>query len=519
MTHSNVLLITSDQHNPFVAGYANDPLAQTPTLDRLAEQGTVFDAAYTNSPICMPARAALATGRYASTIDSFDNGSPYAGAPVSSWGHRLQAKGRPAVTFGKLHFDPEADSGFDARLPLHAKKGYSGALQGWARGDAPPNRVMVAHALDARAGEFEYTAYDRHTTRSACRWLTADAPPDRPWAAHVSYAYPHYPFRAPADLLPDDSLDVPLPPAWDRQDWPDNAELNAHRWLMGIDQRPLDEDELRNLRRVYSAMVGFLDQQIATVLRALDASGHRERTVVLYTSDHGDMLGSHGILMKSVMYDGSARVPMIMQGPDIAAGAVCSTAVSLADVFPTALEATGSTADSGSPEADRDDDLPGTSLLKIAGSSNDDARVAFSEYHGPASSGASYLVRRGDWKYVHHSLHGAAPQLFNVRADPDELHDRIGDDTVSAVRAELQNELRAIVDPDGLDATVRASQRSQLEQAGGLPQRPRAQRSMPEQSGSEANAELPRTDHGVIALGWTVPPPEIMDEVAAASGG
>lgn len=228
-TDCNFLLITSDQHNPFVTGYGGDPLVATPTLDRLATSGTVFDAAYTNSPICMPARAALASGRYAATIGSYDNGSPYAGLPAESWGHRLRSQGSAAVTFGKLHFDPTADNGFDTRLPLQAKAGYSGALFGWARGDAPANDVMVAHALDAQPGEFEYTHYDRHTTASACRWLSAEAPTDRPWAAHISYTYPHYPFRAPAALLPDEQLDVPLPPAWRRQDWPDNEELVAHR--------------------------------------------------------------------------------------------------------------------------------------------------------------------------------------------------------------------------------------------------------------------------------------------------
>ncbi len=499
----NFLLITSDQHNPFVTGYAGDPMVETPALDRLAAEGTVFDAAYTNSPICMPARAALATGRYASTIGSYDNGSPYAGLPAASWGHRLGAQGRPAVTFGKLHFDPTADTGFDARLPLQAKLGYSGARLGWARGDAPTSGIMIAHALDAAAGEFEYTRYDRHTTATARRWLATEAPTDRPWAAHVSYAYPHYPFRAPAELLPPEEIDAPLPPAWRPEDWPDNAELNAHRRLMGLDERPLAEGELRHLRRVYSAMVAFVDRQIAELLDALDASGQRDRTVILYTSDHGDMLGGHGLLMKSVMYDASARVPTVLTGPGVEAGTRCSTAVSLVDVFPTALAVTGCR------PADEDLDLPGTSLVEIAGSPTDGERVAFAEYHGPLSSAASYLVRRGRWKYVHHALEGASAQLFDLEADPDELDDRIADDSAATVGEELAGELRAIVDPDGLDREIRATQRELLaraEEAGAVGGRGR-------QGGGP-----PRTDHGVIALGWTVPPPEVMDVVTGGRG-
>lgn len=275
---------------------------------------------------------------------------------------------------------------------------------------------------------------------------------------------------------------------------------------MGLDQRPLDETELRNLRWVYSAMVTFVDQQVAIVLDALAASGQQDRTVILYTSDHGDMLGSHGLLMKSVLYDGAARVPMVLNGPGIDGGSVCSTAASLADVFPTAVDVTGCRL------ADQDNDLPGTSLLQIAGSPNDPKRVAFSEYHGPLSSAASYLVRRGRWKYVHHVLEGASAQLFDIEGDPDELDDRIDDDAHNDVRNEMRSELRAIVDPERLDAEVQAEQRAHLEAAGGFAQlggrlsgdRPN---SGPRRSGP------PRTEHGVIAPGWTIPPAEVMEIV------
>ncbi|MCP3988926.1 MAG: sulfatase-like hydrolase/transferase, partial [Actinomycetia bacterium] len=331
----NVLLITSDQHNPFFCGYAGDSLVTTPSLDGLAAAGTTFGAAYTNNPICMPARASLVTGRYGSLIGSYDNGSPYHPDQAASFGHRLRARGHPAITFGKLHFAPDGDSGFDMRLPLQAKKAYAAAIHGWARGYAPPTSLMTQHALDAQPGPSEYELYDRHTTSTACRWLVDDAPVDRPWAVHVSFAYPHYPFRAPTGMLPAEHLEVPLPPAWQREDWPRNAELDTHRHLMGYDERPLTEDELRQLRWIYAGMVNFVDEQIGRVLYALEASGQADDTIVIYTSDHGDMLGSHGFLMKSVMYDASARVPMVIRGPGVDPDRVCDTAVSLVDVFPT----------------------------------------------------------------------------------------------------------------------------------------------------------------------------------------
>ncbi|MCY4670523.1 MAG: sulfatase-like hydrolase/transferase, partial [Rhodococcus sp.] len=207
-----------------------------------------------------------------------------------------------------------------------------------------------------------------------------------------------------------------------------------------------------------------------------------DRTVVLYTSDHGDMLGSHGILMKSVMYDASARVPMVMRGPDIGADATCSVPVSLVDVFPTILAATGS------KPSEADADLPGDSLVDLAGRSDDGGRVVLSEYHGPLSSAASYLIRRGRWKYVAHMLDDAPPQLFDVTVDPDELDDRASDPGLADVRASLDAELREILDPEATDEQIRASQRGASE--GATLGRPKAR-----------VGPIPATDTGAIAVG------------------
>jgi choline-sulfatase len=491
----NVLLITSDQHNPFFCGFAGDPLVHTPTLDALANTGTVFDSAYTNSPICMPARASLATGRYGSTIGSYDNGSPYTASRAESFGHRARAGGHAAVTFGKLHFDPDSDSGFDMHLPLQAKPGYIGARQGWMRGDAPPGDIMVQHTLDATTGPSEYELYDRHTTGAACHWLAREAPQDTPWVAHVSYAYPHYPYRTDPAFLPADDVEIPMPPAWRSSEWPHAAELDAHRRLMRYEERPLTEDEIRQLRWIYAGMVNFLDRQISEVLAVLDHAGIADETIVIYTSDHGDMLGSHGFVMKSVMYDAAARVPLVVRGPGVPAGQRRSTAVSLVDVAPTVLDALEVTL------GETGHDLPGRSLIELAGNPGDTKRIAFSEYHGPSSTGASYLIRQGGWKYVRH-IHGEDEQLFNIEDDPDELVDLIDQPEHEAVRAELRQALTATIDPVETDARIRAEQQEKLQQAasGTAPSR----RDGPE----------PRTALGTLARGWTVPPPEIMEAIS-----
>ena len=142
MEPTNSLVICSDQHNKFITGCYGNEFVQTPNIDRLARLGTRFNSAYTPSPICMPARACLATGRYCHEIGAWGNGSPYTGThadtgeAIPTWGHRLTEQGFDAVTVGKLHFHPDVESGYDERIPLHAtlaKDGYGPAIWGWTK--------------------------------------------------------------------------------------------------------------------------------------------------------------------------------------------------------------------------------------------------------------------------------------------------------------------------------------------------------------------------------------------------
>lgn len=492
----NVLVITSDEHNKFVLGCAGDPHVQTPNLDRLAARGTMFDRAYTNNPICMPARATLATGRYGHSLGTVDNGSPYAGTEADSWGHRLAPQGIQVPTFGKLHFDPDGESGYDTHLPLMAKKGYGGALLGWARGAAPRSDVLRRHVVAADTGEFEYTPYDRHTAESAATWLRQEASRTTPWAAYVSFAYPHYPFRVPAEYVAELDPDaIPLPPHWRQPDWPSHHEVAFRRSAQGFDERPVSEAELRQMRWIYYGMVAFLDQQVGRVLDALEASGMVDDTVVIYSSDHGDMIGEKGLFMKSVMYEASAGVPMIIAGPDIAEGVVNHTPASLADVYPTVVTTVGA------EMTEADGDLPGRSLLDLA-RVDDRNRVVFSEYHGPLSIAASYLVRRGRWKFVHYEDGDSEPQLFDLDKDPREANDLGSSPEHQAIVADLEAELRSIVDPEAVDAEIRRWQRDQLDAVGGLDR-------LLGRSGDGESSTLTGPYH-TVSGGYSVPSPEIM---------
>ena len=469
---TNLLFLCSDQHSRRVFGAYGNEVVQTPHLDALAARGTLFRNAYTTTPICVPARASLATGRYAHTLDSWDNATPYIGHEAPSWGHRLTEQGHHVTTIGKLHYRaPEDPTGFpDQRLPMHVIKG-GGDPYGLLRDAMPPLPSMKQQVLKASPGESEYTRYDRAVCAESVRWLNEEAPKHaqrtgKPWAAFVSFVHPHFPLIVPEEyysLYPPDSL--PMPVNWRLDDWPHHPAIDWKRWVQALDVDPIDEGAIRRALAAYYGLVTFLDAQIGKVLDALRESGQEGNTRIIYTSDHGDMMGDHGLWFKSVMYEASVGVPMVVAGPGVPAAKVSGTNVSLVDCFPSALEAVGA-----APTA-ADAGLPGRSLFQLARDDEDPNRTVFSEYHAIYSSSGTFMVRVGRHKYVKYADstgHAAyPPQLFDFEADPDETRDLGTDPAYAAVREACERELRNICDPLEVDRRARADQERRIAAAGG----------------------------------------------------
>ncbi len=459
----NLLLITSDQHRRTAAGCYGHPLAYTPNVDALAERGVRFDAAYCNFPICVPSRASLATGRYAHELGVWDNAAPYIGQRPS-WGHRLTEYDRPVTTIGKLHFRrPGDDTGFpDQRIPMHVKEGV-GDLYGSLRPDVPRQRNYLNTAANPRTGESEYMRYDAATTSQAVDWLATDAQQHTsPWCLWVSYTLPHSPFVASAEDIARYPLeDIQLPISFRSPDWPHHPHINYIREqrIQSPDEE-LDETLVRRTIATYLAMCTYLDRQIGAVLAALTEQGLDSSTRVIYTSDHGEMLGDHGMWGKNLMYEGASAVPFLMAGPDIARGRAVPQPVSLVDLFPTIVEG------AGAPLSDADADLPGMSLWPAAQGDPLPERTIFGEYHASGCREAMYMLRDSTHKYVHHV--GDPPQLFDLSADPDETRDLAANPTSAPPLARFERNLRAIVDPEALDRAAKADQAQRIQAGGGL---------------------------------------------------
>jgi choline-sulfatase len=454
----NLLFILSDNHNRAFSGPYGHPQAVTPNLDALAARGVTFDNAYAASPLCCPSRAALATGRFPHQTGYWDNAITYDGR-ATSWMHRLRARGHAVVSFGKLHFrSSDDDNGFtEERLAMHILNGKGGThmlLRGFD--DEHVNKGQWEMYRDRTGiGTAPYQAFDQKITADAVAWLKEHGREgERPFALFVSYPSTHPPFAVPADFHDRiDATNVCLPKGFRPHE---RSEHPADRHLRHImDTGDLTEDLVRRIQVGYLALVAHLDQEIGRLLQTLEDLGLTDDTRIVYTSDHGDLAGQHGLLGKFCLYEGSIGVPLIMAGPDIPKGQRIEQIASHVDLFPTILKAMGC------PLAPEDADLPGRSLWPAIQEEEADV-TGFAEYHAVGSKAGSFMLRERDWKLIYHV--GMPAQLFDLASDPDERQD-LGPDHPEAAR--LQALLRRICDPEAVDARAKADQRAKAEFWGG----------------------------------------------------
>ena len=461
MSPTNVLFITSDEHNRDIAGCYGNTLVKTPNLDALAERGTLFTNAYTNSPICVPARASFATGRYVHQIRCWDNGNPYDGQ-WPSWGHRLMDSGHQVTSIGKLHYrSADDDNGFvEEVLPLHVVDGI-GDARGLLRKDMSRRTTASNFAERVGRGGSSYSDYDRSIADAGSGWLNEEAPrhTDKPWALYVSFVTPHYPLIAPDEYFdlyyPDE---MPMPRMYSAAERPRHPVIDTQRRIWNYDDY-FDEERVRLAVAAYYGLCSFMDSCIGRVLAALDDCGLRDSTTVIYSSDHGENLGNKGLWGKSVLYEDSTAVPLIMAGPSVSEGKRVSAPVSLVDIYPTIIECTG--------EEDAPDEAPkpGTSLLSVAAGDVPE-RTVLSEYHASGSITGEFMLRVGRWKY--HYYVGYEPQLFDLETDPHETVDLAADPEHAETLAMCEVELRKVVDPEAANDLAFQDQAAKIEALGGL---------------------------------------------------
>ena len=334
MPKPNILIIMSDEHAPMYSSVYGHPIVQTPNMQRLAEAGATFDAAYCNSPLCMPSRMSFMTGRLVHHIGAWDNVTPLRSDEVT-WAHRLRAQGYDVALSGKQHFaGPDQLHGFQRQLArdLHAE--WYHAIHTWDDGIVPADQPWQ-EVYAAGPGATEELEVDDLAQQRALDYLRDPARQAKPWALNVSFIAPHFPLVAPRrfwDMYPPDEMDLPHIPAGhlDRL----HPMAQRLRTMFGFPQFP--DDVVRRARAGYYALISYFDEKIGGLLDTLIETGQYENTVIIHISDHGDMNGEHGMWRKSNFYEASSRVPLQVVWPGrFAGGQRLAEVVSLVDVAAT----------------------------------------------------------------------------------------------------------------------------------------------------------------------------------------
>lgn len=471
MAQPNIIVICSDEHTRSALGCYGSDIIKSPNLDALARRGARFERAYSTSPLCVPSRASLATGKLVHEIGAWDNGHPYHGVP-RGWAHALRDAGWHVTSIGKNHYRSiNDDNGFtEELLPMHVRDGI-GDLFGMLRKEGaqyPTERVGSPNAETvvrgpavmaevAGAGESNHTEYDRLITEEACKWLrNPERRSGKPWALYVSFVSPHFPLMAPEEFyrLYDEDK-VPLPVDYEEAARSAHPVVQAMMKMWNYDDF-FDSAKLRRAICGYYGLISFLDHNIGRILDAAGATGNLNDMHVVYLSDHGEMLGRKGMWSTSAMFEPSIGVPYILAGPMVSAGRVVNTEVSHIDFAPTMLHLAGLPSKRG---------WSGRSLVEIAGSP-DTERTAFSEYHAGASITGCFAIRRGRWKYTEYV--GYSPELYDLEADPNESANLAGNARFADVEKACRGWLREIADPEAVTEAAFADQAETVKRFGGV---------------------------------------------------
>ncbi len=420
MTRPNILILMVDQ----LAGtlFPDGPAAflHTPNLARLAERSARFANAYTASPLCAPGRASFMTGMLPSRTHVYDNAAEFA-SDLPTFAHHLRRAGYATCLSGKMHFvGPDQLHGFEERLTTDIYP----ADFGWTPDYEHPDRRIDwwYHNLGSVVGagtaeitnQLDYDDEVAHLSRAKLYDL-ARRPEPGPWCLTVSFTHPHDPYVARPrhwDLYADcPALDPTVPPIPFAEQDPHSRRLLVAAEHTAFDIRP---EHVRSARRGYFASISYVDEKIGELLELLDRLGLADNTVVVFLSDHGDMLGERGLWFKMSFYEGSARVPVMIAAPGLAPGRV-DTPVSTLDLLPTLAELAG---------IDPASVAPWTDGVSLAGGGAGRGPVPM-EYAAEGTVAPMVALRDGDFKLV--LCEADPPLLHDLARDPHERRNLAGD--------------------------------------------------------------------------------------------
>ncbi|OTA05787.1 Sulfatase [Trichoderma parareesei] len=444
----NILYIMADQlAAPQLKMYNPDSQIKTPNLDRLAASSVQFDSAYCPSPLCAPSRMSMISGLLPMKIGSYDNASQI-NSEVPTYAHYLRSKGYHTALAGKMHFVGDQLHGYEQRLTSDIYPGDFGWVVNW---DEPDTRLEWYHNASSilqagPCGRSNQLDYDEEVMYKSTQYLwdhVREGPDKRPFALTVSLTHPHDPYTITKkywNLYED--VDIELPKvriAKEKQD------SHSKRLLKVCDLWDLDftDEQIKRAKRAYYGSVSYVDDCIGKLLETLEDAGLMDNTIVIFSGDHGDMLGERGLWYKMSYFESSVRVPMLVHYPKWFAPRRVKHNVSTLDLLPTICDLIGTKPAPYLP-------MDGVSMMPhLLGREGGD--TVFAEYTGEGTVRPMMMIRRGAWKYI--TCPADEPQLFNLDKDPLEL-DNLARVAKAEPQTEFEREAKAVF--EGFEAEAKA---------------------------------------------------------------
>ena len=447
---NNILIVMADQLTAKALGcYGNNEVI-SPNIDHLAGQGVLFENAYTSSPLCTPARYAFMTGQNISRCGGYDNAS-YMPATMPTFAHYMRLMGYRTCLSGKMHFvGPDQLHGFEERLTTDIYPADFGWVPDW---NNPDQRIdLWYHNMSSvqQAGVAAITnqlTYDDEVGAQAMRAIYdhARSEDERPLCLVASFIHPHDPYATRQkywDLYEDINISLPsvARPIGGQPD-PHNARLED---VIAIDSVDISDQDIINARRAYYGNVTYVDDWLGRLQDTLEECGMDENTTVIFTSDHGDMLGEYGLWYKMSFREWSCRIPVIVYNPGKLEPRRVSQPVAHVDILPTLIDMASEA--TGADKPDPIDPLDGRSLWPLCcGADSSESDAVVSEYLAEGTGAPMLMLRMGHYKFI--CCPTDPDQLFDLSQDPDEQHNLAGNenqrDRLSAFRAEADSHWNA----------------------------------------------------------------------------
>jgi len=443
MKKPNVLLLMADEQPVFMLGCYGHRSVKTPVIDTLAMRGARFDAAYCASPICAPSRASMMTGRYVHNIEVWDNAAPLR-SDWPTFAHSFSAAGYKTILCGKMHFvGPDQHHGFDERW---TKDIYPATFDWTAsnRHEVAINKGQnIKRVFEAGPGRTRDMPYDDGVmirAEDGLRGLAEDDS-DQPFLLCLSLTGPHYPFNAPEEywnMYTDADIDLPeIPEDYLEKEHPYIQWTRRH----GLFDRLVPDDVCRAARHAILARTTMVDDYFGRVLSLLKELGMDKDLLVAYTSDHGDMMGEHGLWFKNVAYEWSSRIPFVVAGPGVPQHVV-SEPISLMDLGPTLCGLAG--------VESVYDNLDGRDMSDLVRNERPSGPgMAIVENYAEGVWRGVRTIRRGQYKLTY--IPGMEPEMFDLEQDPNEWNNVASDPAYQEIRKELEELVLKDWDPDACD--------------------------------------------------------------------